>query len=88
VVKVAWALKRGKWPQKGVIWGLMPNVPRNGPISPRNGQISSFPKQHFGTVQAARSKNLEQGNLLSQTAPFIFYLQHDSPFFPVSHRGR
>jgi hypothetical protein len=22
VVKTAWALKRGKWPQKGVIWGL------------------------------------------------------------------
>jgi hypothetical protein len=38
VAKIAWALKRGEWPRKGVIWG--PNMPRNGPISPRNSQIS------------------------------------------------
>ena len=35
VAKVAWALKRGKWPQKG--GDLGPNVPRNGPISPQSG---------------------------------------------------
>ena len=63
---------------------LGPNIPRNGPISSQNGQISQESKTTFFI---ARSKKLEQGNLLSQPAPF-FNLQHDPPFFPVSHRER
>ena len=45
VAKIAWALERGKLPQKGVIWG--PSMPRNGPISSQNGQISKLFKMAF-----------------------------------------
>ena len=60
---------------------LGPNVPRNGPISPRNGQIYLIFKIFQNYTSIARSKNLEQGNLLSQIAPFLIYLQHDPPLF-------
>ena len=39
---------------------LGPNAPRNGPISPQNGQILTCLKN----ILIARSKKPEQGNLL------------------------
>jgi hypothetical protein len=71
VVKSAWALKRGKWPQKGVIWGRM--YPKMVQFHPKMAQIS---KKFQKNILNARSKNLEKGDLLSQTAadtaPFFF----------------
>jgi hypothetical protein len=83
VVKVAWALKRGKWPQKRGDLGH--NIPRNGPISPKNGPNFKIIQNN---ILIARSKILEQGNLLSQTSPFIylFTTRTPPPLFPVSHR--
>jgi hypothetical protein len=49
VAKVASALKRGKWPQKGVIWGLMfPKMVQFYPSAgTQNGQVSKFSKIIF-----------------------------------------
>jgi hypothetical protein len=83
VAKIAWALKRGKWPQKGVIWGL--TCPE---------MVNFIPKwPNFKIVQngilIASSKKPEQGNLLSQPAPFYFLFATRPPLFSgVSPRAR
>jgi hypothetical protein len=66
---------------------LGPNyMPRNGPISPPNGQISKFSKNK---ILVARAKKLEQGNILSQPAPFLFiFAARSPPFSGVSPRAR
>jgi hypothetical protein len=62
---------------------LGPHVPRNGsPISPPNRP--NF-KIVLNNILIARSKKPEQGNLLSQPAPFFFW-QHDTRFFLVNKR--
>ena len=44
-------------------------------------QMSKFQKIVQNEILIARSKKLEQGNLLSQPAPFLFYLHDPPPFF-------
>jgi hypothetical protein len=84
VAKTAWALKRGKWLQKGVIWGL--TCPEMIQFHPKTANF----KIVQNCILIAGSKKPEQGNLLNQPAPFFFIYNTTPPFFfsGVSPRRR
>jgi hypothetical protein len=51
--------------------------------------VQFHPKMAKITFLIARSRELEQGNILSQPAPFLFYnTTPPFPLFPVSHHER